>query len=185
MPIQQLDQVQESESSNGQKKLNVTEQTNLTAWDKNAELTIVGKPHNRVDGPEKVTGRARYAYDMRLPGQLYARVLRSPYPHARIKRIDTSKAEALDGVHAVISSANAPREVTSYEEESPLFDTTVRFAGEEVAAVAAASEEIAEDALRLIEVEYELLPFVVAMQKALAAGAPQIHKGGNVAAEKD
>ena len=115
----------------------------------------------RVEGPEKVTGRARYSCDVRLPQQLYARVLRSPHPHARVVRIDATRAEALPGVHAVLSSANAPD--VSWYEESKLFDTTVRFVGEEVAAVAAVCEEVAEDALRLIDVEYETLPFAVTL----------------------
>jgi xanthine dehydrogenase YagR molybdenum-binding subunit len=105
----------------------------------------------RIEGPEKVTGRARYSCDVRLPGQLYARVLRSPLPHARIRRVDTGRAQALQGVHAVLS------------EDPKLFERTARFVGDEVAAVAAESEEIAEDALRLIEVEYEPLPFTTGL----------------------
>src|SRR5215207_6313137 len=77
----------------------------LPTWDESAHLTIVGKPHPRLEGVEKVTGRAQYTYDVRQPRQLYARVLRSPYPHAEITRIDTSKAAAMPGVHAVISAA--------------------------------------------------------------------------------
>jgi CO/xanthine dehydrogenase Mo-binding subunit len=81
-------------------------------------------------------------------------VLRSPHPHARIRRVDTSRAEALPGAHAVLSSTNCP-EVRWYQEQSLLFDTTLRFVGDEVAAVAAETGDIAEDAVRLIEVEYE------------------------------
>lgn len=99
---------------------------------------------------EKVSGRARYAYDIRLPGLLYARVLRSPLPHARIRRIDTSRAAALPGVRAVLTSASAP-DITWYQ-DSLLFDSTVRYIGDEVAAVTADAEEIAEDALRLIDI---------------------------------
>jgi xanthine dehydrogenase YagR molybdenum-binding subunit len=104
-----------------------------------------------------VTGAARYAADVRLPGLLYARIVRSPYPHARIRRIDSSRAERVDGVRAVLSSASSPR--IGWYEESALFDRTVRFIGDEVAAVAAESEELAEDAARLIAVEYEPLAF--------------------------
>ncbi|MBX2997366.1 MAG: xanthine dehydrogenase family protein molybdopterin-binding subunit [Caldilineaceae bacterium] len=182
MPINQLDLVRAEDDD--KQSLQVVEETDLTVWGQERQFQSVGKRHSRVDGPEKVTGRARYSYDIRLPGQLYAKVLRSPHPHARITRIDTSKAERLNGVHAVLSSANVSDEITFYEEESPLFSKTVRFVGDEVAAVAAASEEIAEDALRLIEVEYEPLPFVVEMEKALAPGAPHIHAEGNRAAEK-
>ena len=106
----------------------------------------------RLEGADKVTGRARYASDVRLPGQLYARILRSPHPHARIVRVDPSRAEALPRVHGVLSSANAPD--MSWYQDSRLFDSTVRYIGDEVAAVAAESEDIAEDALRLIEVQY-------------------------------
>jgi CO/xanthine dehydrogenase Mo-binding subunit len=183
MPIRQLDVVQETKDGE-EKKLEIVEEISLPVWDKAAQLDVVGRPQRRLDGPEKVTGRARYAYDLRLPGQLYARVLRSPHPHARVKRIDTSKAEALAGVHRVLSSANTPDGITMYEEESPLFETRLRYVGDEVAVVAAESEEIAEDALRLIEVEYEPLPFVVEMEKALAPDAPPIHEEGNLASEK-
>jgi CO/xanthine dehydrogenase Mo-binding subunit len=115
----------------------------------------------RIEGPDKVSGRARYACDVRLPGQLYARVLRSPLPHARLSRIDTGPAERLPGVHAVLSSADAPD--ISWYDESRLFDRTLRFIGDEVAAVAAETEEIADDALRLIAVEYEPLPFTTGL----------------------
>jgi xanthine dehydrogenase YagR molybdenum-binding subunit len=116
-------------------------------------------PVLRLDGPEKVTGKAKYSTDVRLPGQLYAKVLRSPHPHARIVAIDTSRAESMGGVHAVLSSANGP-DIAWYE-DSRLFDATVRFIGDEVAAVAAESDEIAEDALRLIRVDYLPLAFDV------------------------
>lgn len=132
----------------------------------------------RIEGPDKVSGRARYACDVRLPRQLYARVLRSPLPHARIKRIDTARAERRAGVHAVLSSANAPE--ISWYEESRLFDRTLRFVGDEVAAVAAESEEIAEDALRLIEVDYEALPFSSGLEDG-ARGKPVVAKRGDAA----
>lgn len=131
----------------------------------------------RIEGPEKVTGRARYACDVRLPGQLHARVLRSPLPHARITRIDTARAERLPGVHAVLSSANAPG--IAWYEESRLFDRTLRFVGDEVAAVAAESEEAAEDALRLVDVEYEALPFSVGLDDG-ARGEPQLERRGEL-----
>lgn len=80
----------------------------IESWAPGAPFTVVGKPHPRVEGREKATGRATYAYDVHLPGMLYARVLRSRLPHARIRRIDTSRAEALPGVRAVISADNTP-----------------------------------------------------------------------------
>src|SRR5688572_12567768 len=128
MPILHVEK-QTGEEGGGE-ALKVVESAGLAAWDANARFTVVGQPHPRVEGAEKVTGRARYTYDIRLPGQLYARVLRSPLPHARITRIDTTRAEALPGVHAVLSFANAP-DIAWYQ-ESRLFDQTVRFVGDEV-----------------------------------------------------
>lgn len=159
----------------------ILESTDLPAWSQGDQMQVVGQPHSRLEGPEKVTGKARYSYDVRLPGQLYAKVLRSPHPHARVCGVDTSKAAALQGVHAVISAEDAP-EIPFYE-NTLLFDRTVRYQGEEVAAVAAESADIAADALRLIEVEYETLPFVLDMQKALQPDAPKVHEDGNIAAE--
>lgn len=140
---------------------------------------VTGAPCPRLEGGEKVTGRAQYACDVRLPGQLYARVLRSPVPHARISRIDASRAAALPGVHAVLSVANAP-EIEWYE-GTRLFDRHVRFHGDEVAAVAAESEELAEDALRAIDVDFEPLPFAIGMdgrRNARRCGAGITRSGG-------
>ncbi|MCE7981910.1 MAG: xanthine dehydrogenase family protein molybdopterin-binding subunit [Caldilinea sp. CFX5] len=176
MPVEHIAVLREGEGD--EEKLQLVETVELPAWDQNTQLTVVGRPQVRAEGVEKVTGRARYAYDMRLPGQLYAAALRSPYPHARIRRIDTSVAEQLDGVHAVLSSANAPA-ITWYEEECALFAETLRFVGDEVAVVAAESEEIAQDALRLIEVDYEPLTFVLDLEAALQSGAPTIHGDSN------
>lgn len=178
MPITHIERLR---GEGGKEEIEIVETSGVPAWGEDAELTIVGRPHPRVEGEEKVTGRARYAYDVRLPGQLYARVLRSPYPHARISRVDTGRAEALPGVQAVISSADTP-DIDWYQ-NSKLFDTTVRFVGDEIAAVAAESEEIAEDALRLIEVEYEPLPFVMDMEAALRPDAPRVQAEGNRVAE--
>ena len=179
MPILQ---VEKKRGEGGKEEVEAVEVVELPRWEAEESFDVVGKALPRVEGPEKVTGRATYAYDVRLPGQLYARVLRSPYPHARLRRIDTSRAEALPGVRAVLSSANAP-DITWYEEECPLFETTLRLVGDEVAAVAADSEEIADDALRLIEVEYEPLPFVRDLAAAQRPDAPQVHDGGNVAGD--
>ena len=176
MPVEHIAILREG--AEDEEKLKLVETVDLPGWGKDAKLTVVGQPHVRAEGIEKVTGRARYAYDMRLPGQLYVAALRSPYPHARIQRIDTSQAEALSGVHAVLSSANAP-DITWYEEECALFAKTVRFQGDEVAVVAAESEEIAQDALRLIDVTYEPLGFVLDFEAALQPAAPPIHEGGN------
>jgi xanthine dehydrogenase YagR molybdenum-binding subunit len=143
------------------------------------DLRIVGRSFARVEGPDKVTGRARYAADMRLPGILYARILRSRLPHARIRRIDAARAMAMPGVRAVISSENAP--AIEWYDESSLFDRTVRFVGDEVAAVAADSAALAEDALRLIEVEYEAFPFETNFLAA-TSGKANIEGRGDIAA---
>ncbi len=166
----------------GEVSYEASERVELPTWTADTELRVVGKRHPRVEGMEKVTGRAHYAYDQRLPRQLYAAVLRSPHPHARVTRIDTAAAERLPGVAAVLSSANCPP-VQWYQEGSQLFDRTVRFVGDEVAAVAADTEQIARDALRLIEVEYEPLPFVPDLDSALRPDAPRVHPSGNLAQE--
>ena len=165
----------------GDGEVQVVEGAAMSPWGSDAALAVVGKSHPRLEGPEKVTGRALYAYDVRLPRQLVARVLRSPYPHARVVRVDTSAAAALPGVHAVLSAEDAP-EIPWYE-DSRLFDRTVRFVGDEVAAVAAESVEVAEDALRLVRVEYEPLPFAATLEDVLRPDAPKLRPDGNLAGE--
>ena len=98
MPIQHIATLREGKSSkdeNGEEEtLKVVETRGLPAWEADAKFTVVGQCHTRIEGAEKVTGRAQYSYDIQLPGQLYARVLRSPHPHARVTSIDASKAES-------------------------------------------------------------------------------------------
>jgi xanthine dehydrogenase YagR molybdenum-binding subunit len=129
----------------------------------------------RLEGAEKVTGKAVYSSDVRLPGQLYAKILRSPHAHAKVLRVDTSRAEALPGVRAVVSAMNGPD--ISWHDDTRLLDTTVRYIGDEVAAVAADSEEIAQDAMRLIQVDYLPLAFDVVHGKA---GDSKVQERGNV-----
>ena len=179
MPTMHINKLRNGESAG--EEYQIIETTGLPDWQTDAELAIVGRPLPRVEGTEKVTGRARYAADIRLPGLLYARVLRSPLPHAHIRHIDTTRAAALPGVRAVLSAANAP-EIPWYQ-DGVLFERTLRFVGDEVAAVAADTEEIAEDALRLIEVEYEALPFVIDLDAALQPDAPKLRESGNIAGE--
>ncbi len=167
--------------SGDETEVTLIEQDDVQTWPVDAHLAVVGQPSSRLEGFEKVTGRARYTYDIRLPRQLYARMLRSPHPHARIRQIDTSRAEALPGVHAVLSSQQVPE--ISWYDDSFLFDTTVRFIGDEVAVVAAESEDIANDALKLINVTYDILPFVTDLDAALAPDAPAIRDGGNLTEE--
>ena len=128
----------------------------------------VGKSYPRVDAYEKVTGTATYVTDMFFPGMLYAAVLRSPYPHAKIKKLDVSKARELEGVRAVVTAEDSPYRQGIYLVDRPIFATDrVRYVGEPVAAVAADSWEIAQKALELIEVEYEPLPAVFDPREAM------------------
>ncbi|HKP54284.1 MAG TPA: xanthine dehydrogenase family protein molybdopterin-binding subunit [Chloroflexia bacterium] len=162
----------------------VVERDEPAAWEAGREFDVVGKPVSRVDGRERVTGAARYTYDIHPAGLLYAAVLRSPHPRARVLSVDTSEAERLPGVRAVLSRETAPR-IAWYASASTLFDEEVRFIGEEIAAVAADDLDTARDAIRLIKVEYEPLPFVVDPEAAIRPGAPQIHPKGNVLKNDD
>jgi len=141
------------------------------------KYATVGKSVHRIDALEKVTGRAIYGDDMRFPDSLYGKVLRSPHAHAKIKRIDTSEAEKLPGVKAVVTGADAPfRGGEAIRDQPFLAVGKVRFAGEAVAAVAAETEEIAERAIELIKVEYEPLPAVFDVVEALKPTAPLVHE---------
>lgn len=147
-----------------------------------ATLQYVGRRIPRRDGPEKVTGRAKYTVDIKLPGMLTGRILRSPHPHARILNIDTSRAKRLKGIKAVITNkdtlgvkhafVDTPRYPA---DEYALAKDRVRFIGEAVAAVAATDPYAAEEALRLIHVDYEVLPAVFDPEEAMQPGAPEIH----------
>ena len=142
-----------------------------------AQFLAIGKPVGRVEGEAKVTGAARYAADVLLPGLLWAKCLRSPLPHARIVRIDTARAAALPGVHAVITAADLPNRLWGrWLKDMPvLARDRVRFVGEKVAAVAAEDPDIAEEALNRIEVEYEELPAVFDPLEAVKETAPLLH----------
>ena len=141
------------------------------AWPPPAERSLVGKPLKRLDGPDKAAGRAKYAYDIVRPGMLYARVLGSPHPHARIKSIDLSAAQKLPGVRAAIA-------IVDPAAADPI--NRVRYQGQDVAAVAATTEEIARDAVRLIKVEYEVLPHLATVEQARRSEAPRVFEKGNV-----
>src|SRR5262245_2787211 len=138
---------------------------------------FVGKPIPRLEGAEKVTGKTRYAADVEVPDALWAKLLRSPLPHARLLKVDTSKAKQIPGVRAVISGADIPTVMTGLRmKDMPLLARErVRFVGEPVAAVAADSVAIAEEALNLIDVQYEELPYVTDPLKAIEPGAPVLH----------
>ena len=144
---------------------------------KDKELKSVGTRVLRPDGVDKVTGRARYGADFDMPGQLVARILRSPHAHARIKRIDTSQAQALKGVKAVVTAADLPDLTDGDGELFAVLDnclarTTVKYDGHAVAAVAAINATVARAALKLIKVEYDVLPHVVDVDAAMAPDAP-------------
>jgi len=158
-------------------------------------MAVVGKSVKRLDTVGKVTGTAIYAGDVSLPGMLHAKIKRSTLAHATIKRIDAGKALKLPGVKAVLTHENVPR-VLHYGSPHPrsasvtrdqyILDSKVRYWGEGVAAVAATSEEIAEEARDLIEVEYEALPALLTVEEALRPSAPLIHDtgpGGNLVLE--
>lgn len=147
-----------------------------------SEYRVVGKSLPRIDGPEKATGKAVFTVDVELKGMLHGKILRSPYPHARILSIDTSEAEKLPGVKAVMTGQDTSQVRYAFvdtprypADEQPLAVDKVRYIGDEVAAVAAINEEIAEEALRLIKVEYEILPAVFTPEDAMKPDAQVIH----------
>lgn len=154
------------------------------------EYRVIGTSPIRPDGVDKVTGRAVFGADVRLSGMLVGRVKRSPHAHAIIRRIDSSKALALPGVHAVITHEDFPEPATptmqtirgpmpsKWDVERLMARRKVLFKGHPVAAVCATDAHIAEDAVELIEVEYEVLPAVVTLDDALAPDSPALHDDG-------
>src|ERR1043166_9080303 len=172
MPQQQQTQPQPSPTPPKKKKIRVPRVVNGVeqmveievddvagpTWGPNDKHTLLNHRLTRVDGPLKVSGAARYTYDVRLPGMLYARVRRCPHAHAKIKKFDSSAALGMPGVKAII--------------QTPL--TEVRFFGAPVAAVAATTPELAQDAARAIVVEYEKLPHVVTAELAMKPDSPQV-----------
>lgn len=132
-------------------------------WGMDADLKVVGKRHRRVGGDLVVTGRAKYTFDINLPGMLWGKILRSPYAHAEISSIDLSKAKAMAGVKAVVARIRKGEHV--------------HYAGQDVAAVAAESEEIAAEAARAIEVEYKRLPHCVTCEDSMKDDAPTVVEG--------
>lgn len=153
---------------------------------------VIGKEVPILDAASKVTGQFKYTDDMKLPGMLYAKVLFSTVPHAKIKSLDTSQAEAVPGVRAVATYKNASRVRYNsttrlyhqrYMENECIFDDVVRFVGDRVAAVAADSLAIAEKAVKLIKVEYDELPHYIDPEAAMADDAYPIHGDSNIAAK--
>jgi xanthine dehydrogenase molybdenum-binding subunit len=140
--------------------------------------SLIGKRVPKMDAPEKASGKTRYIHDIDVPGQLWGKILRASRVHARITRIDASKARALPGVHVVLTAADVPdqRPIGVNKDHPALKGDKVRCIRDEVAAVAADTEAIAAAALELIEVEYEDLPVIVDPEAALAPGAPVINE---------
>lgn len=137
----------------------------------------IGKGISRLDGVEKVTGDAEYVQDIKMAGMLYAKIKTSPHAHARIKNIDVSKAKALPGVKAVITGADAYQRLGIYMVDRPILAVDkVRYYGEAVAAVAAIDEDIAEKAVDLINVEYELLPVIQDVEEAVKPETVLVHE---------
>ncbi|MBI4649682.1 MAG: molybdopterin-dependent oxidoreductase [Bacteroidia bacterium] len=147
------------------------------------KYNVINTPVHNIDGIAKITGRAEYTFDVKLPGMLYGKILRSPHAHAKILNIDTSRAEALTGVKKVVTGKDTLgikqgiwRRYKELCDEEILAREKVRYIGEPVAAVAAIDEDIAEEALDLIDVEYEPLTGVFEPLEAIKAEAPQLHE---------
>jgi len=152
------------------------------------DYSIIGKSIAMVDAAGKTTGSGKYTDDLSLPGMLYGKILHSPHPHARIKSIDTSRAERLDGVIAVVTGKDAPNPFgilpVGHDEHALALDK-VRYVGDNVACVAAVSEALAEKALELIDVDYELLPAYFDPEESMKAEANLIHDNKPNNIEKD
>ncbi|HVO81714.1 MAG TPA: molybdopterin cofactor-binding domain-containing protein, partial [Terriglobales bacterium] len=153
-----------------------------------SKFSIIGKPTAMVDAAGKTTGAGKYADDLSVPGMLVGKILHSPYPHAQIKRIDTTRAEKLEGVVAVVVGQDAP---TPYgilpvgHDEHALVTDKVRYVGDNVACVAAVDEATADKALELIDVEYEVLPAYFDPEEAMKAESDFIHDNKPHNIEKD
>jgi 4-hydroxybenzoyl-CoA reductase subunit alpha len=153
-----------------------------------SDFSVIGKSIAMVDAAGKTTGAGKYTDDFSLPGMLVGKILHSPYPHARIKHIDTSRARALDGVVAVVTGADAPNPygiLPVGHDETALAVEKVRYVGDHVACVAAISEQIAEDALELVDVEYEPLPAYFDPEESMKAETDLIHENRSRNIEKD
>ena len=159
-------------------------------------MKVVGHATPRIDAGERVSGRAKYTNDVQLPGMLYAKVLRSPHPHARIRSIDVAKAKAMAGVKAILTHENcqvvwgagsvaggqqySDEVKKNTKQRRYAFNNPVRFVGEPVVAIAAVNRHLAEDALQQVVVDYEVLPHVVDQEAALKPDAPKIWPEGNL-----
>jgi carbon-monoxide dehydrogenase large subunit len=141
------------------------------------QSTMIGAPVPRIEGPDKVTGRTRFAADIELPGMLWGKILRSPHPHARIRRVDAAAAWSVPGVKAVVTGQDAPGHLMGkvLRDMPVLCWDRVRYVGDRIAAVAAETPEAAEEALLRIDVDYEVLPAVFDPIEAMRPEAPLLH----------
>jgi xanthine dehydrogenase YagR molybdenum-binding subunit len=153
--------------------------TSLPPW---GDTAVVGGRVSRIDGAERVSGTARFTVDVILPDMLHAAILRCPHAHARVRRVDASRARRCPGVHAVLTPDSPGADIAWYggreDARSRLLDPHCRYEGEEVAAVAAETIEQAREALEAIDVDFEPLPFVRDAAQALRPDAPRLHDGG-------
>src|SRR3989338_5814777 len=145
--------------------------------------SVIGQRLPKLDAPDKATGRTVYGHDIRLPGMLHGRILYSEFAHARILKLDVSRARALPGVKAIVTALDNPPTKFGYgKDNTPLKGEVVRSLRDEVAAAAATDPDVAEAALELISVDYEPLPPLFSAADALREGAPLIHaeRGSNL-----
>jgi len=149
---------------------------NPDPWDDTTELHVVGQRVTRMDALEKVTGEARFTADVHLPGMLFAAILRAPVPRGRVTVLDLTPALALDGVRGGIIMADVPDVKL---DGVRLFDQTIHYANQPIAAICADSLETAERALEAITLDVERLPHAVTIEQALAADAPSVRQSGN------
>ena len=143
---------------------------------------VIGRAQRKVDATDKVLGRTMFADDLALPRMLFAKLLRSPHPHAKILQIDTSQVQNMDGVKRVLTGKDLPTPfgiLPVSEDEHALALDKVRFIGDPIAAVAAITEEIATAALELIDVEYEILDHIASAEQAVKTPEPLIHDYGD------
>jgi 4-hydroxybenzoyl-CoA reductase alpha subunit len=151
----------------------------ITTREEQTQFSVIGKRNPKIEAYQKAAGQTKYAGDIKLPRMVWARLLRSPYPHARILSIDTSRAEAYPGVVAVITGEDMPETIgimPTSQDEYPLAIGKVRYVGDPVAAVAAVDEETAAEACALIDVQYEPLPPIMTIDEALKREDVKIHE---------
>jgi len=141
----------------------------------NPSAKVIGQRVPKLDASAKATGKATYGHDIRLPGMLHGRILYSRYPHAKVVHIDTSRAKHLRGVKCILTAVDNPSHLFGYGKDNKPFKDIARSLRDEIAGVVAIDPDIAEEALELIDVEYEPLPAIFSPKEALVEGAPLIH----------